>query len=210
MADVNCIVCCEHRASKILRGRAGERSHQLDQDLQDRGRELTRLPVGNFSGRSNGEPKQILGSALPQVPKNSDPPTVVIRRILLIWSRLSLYVPLHPPVFPLTECSLRKKVEKVLAYSVLVSYNTIEPATPSIADLFVAVMGNQPEWQKGAARCIRRLTPSRSLSSNRGESRLRFYARRGPYTGRYAANCGRTAPSISLRWRPPVSGCWPS
>lgn len=87
----------EYRASKILRRPASERSHRLDQDLQDRGCELTRLLVGNFNGRSNGEPRAILGSALPQDRKAADTPKVVIRRILLIWRRLSLYLSLHMP-----------------------------------------------------------------------------------------------------------------
>jgi hypothetical protein len=88
--------------------------HRLDQDPQDRGREQTRLLVGNFSGRSSGEPTQILGNALPQVPKNSDTPTVVIRRILLISSRLSLYLPLHLPFSHLKSAACEKMQRKAL------------------------------------------------------------------------------------------------
>ena len=53
-------------------------------------------------------------------------------------------------VFPVRECSSRKNAKKALAFSVLVSYNTIEPPTPSIGSVRGG-HGQSARVAKGAA-----------------------------------------------------------
>ena len=83
--------------------------------------------------------------------------------------------------------------------------------TPSIADLFVALMGNAPGIrQRGRKERLNEYanrTPVRILSSTRRQSGPRPYRRLGPSIGRCDANCGRTVPSMSRRWPSPPSIC---
>jgi ABC-2 type transport system ATP-binding protein len=75
--------------------------------------------------------------------------------------------------------------------------------TPSIADLFVAVMGTG-QWRRrygtrsGLMNTQSDAVPESSRDSQ--GSRPRPCRRLGPCTGRCDANCGRTVPSISRRW----------
>ncbi len=79
-----------------------------------------------------------------------------------------------------------------------------EVRTPSIADLFVAVMGNQAgdqlkEWPyEYAIECRTRVL---RLAENRRPPPCR---QPGPFTGRCDANCGRTVRSTSRRWLSPA------
>src|SRR6202158_3556503 len=68
-----------------------------------------------------------------------------------------------------------------------------EVRTPSLADLFVAVMGNQAGAAQGAATLIPHRTSRPTFPSTRIQSRPRPWRRPGPFTGRSDANCGRTA-----------------
>ena len=72
--------------------------------------------------------------------------------------------------------------------------------TPSIADLFVAVMGNQAGQapRSGSMNTQSNAMPESPLDSQ--ESRPRSSRQLGPCTGRCDANCGRTVRSTSRRW----------
>ena len=81
--------------------------------------------------------------------------------------------------------------------------------TPSIADLFVAVMGNHagPATRSGPMN-----TQSNAIRPNPLDSQVTIpptamSTRLGHSTGRCGANCGRTVRSISRRWPPPPSFC---
>src|SRR5262249_5913630 len=82
-----------------------------------------------------------------------------------------------------------------------------EVRTPSLADLFVAVMDNQTGPPQRAARALPPPTPYLGLSLNRRQASTRSSRRFGAGIGPYAVNCGRAVRSISRRWSPPASFC---
>lgn len=99
---------------------------------------MTRLLVRNSNGRSNGEPCNP-AKRFCRKTENERYLQNGCDSLYPVDLASFAYLPVFTSALSLSRrTAVGKSTEKTLAFSVLVSYNTIELPTPSIVDLYVA------------------------------------------------------------------------